>query len=89
VYIIQSISADYRVLLEGPGIALRGLFLISPQGVLEQITVNNLPVGRSVVSVSVVIASVYYAIPHSTSISNVGVVIQLLCRVVYTAFETV
>jgi alkyl hydroperoxide reductase subunit AhpC len=50
--IIQSISADYRVLLQGPGIALRGLFLINPQGVLEQITVNNLPVGRSVVSAS-------------------------------------
>jgi hypothetical protein len=84
VYVIQSISADYRVLLEGPGIALRGLFLISPQGVLEQITVNNIPVGRSVVSISVIIASVYYIIPHSNGISNVDVVIQLLCKVVYT-----
>ena len=33
---------------DGPatGIALRGLFLINPNGVVEQITVNNLPVGR-------------------------------------------
>ena len=30
------------------GIALRGLFIINPEGVLEQITMNNLPVGRSV-----------------------------------------
>ena len=44
-------AADYGVLIRsGPaeGIALRGLFIINPAGVVEQITVNNLPVGRSV-----------------------------------------
>lgn len=30
------------------GIPLRGLFIINPQGVLRQITMNDLPVGRSV-----------------------------------------
>lgn len=30
------------------GVALRGLFIINPKGILEQITINNLPVGRSV-----------------------------------------
>ena len=30
------------------GVALRGLFIISPTGTLRQITVNDLPVGRSV-----------------------------------------
>lgn len=30
------------------GIALRGLFIINPEGVVEQITINNLPIGRSV-----------------------------------------
>ena len=44
----MSISKDYGVLLEDEGIALRGLFIIDPQGVLRQITVNDLPVGRSV-----------------------------------------
>ena len=33
---------------ENAGVALRGLFIISPTGVLRQITVNDLPVGRSV-----------------------------------------
>ena len=33
---------------ENAGVALRGLFLISPSGVLRQKTVNDLPVGRSV-----------------------------------------
>ncbi|KAF5375947.1 hypothetical protein D9615_008210 [Tricholomella constricta] len=42
------ISRDYGVLLEDEGIALRGLFLIDPKGTLRQITVNDLPVGRSV-----------------------------------------
>ncbi|PBK62021.1 peroxiredoxin [Armillaria solidipes] len=44
----MSISRDYGVLLEDEGIALRGLFIIDPKGILRQITVNDLPVGRSV-----------------------------------------
>ncbi|ESK85062.1 2-cysteine peroxiredoxin [Moniliophthora roreri MCA 2997] len=44
----MSISRDYGVLLEEQGIALRGLFIIDPKGTLRQITVNDLPVGRSV-----------------------------------------
>ncbi|KAJ3903887.1 thioredoxin-like protein [Lentinula edodes] len=44
----MSIARDYGVLLEDEGIALRGLFIIDPKGILRQITVNDLPVGRSV-----------------------------------------
>ncbi|KAI1854999.1 hypothetical protein JX265_012354 [Neoarthrinium moseri] len=44
----QKISRDYGVLLEDEGVALRGLFIIDPKGVLRQITVNDLPVGRNV-----------------------------------------
>ncbi|ABN64593.1 Peroxiredoxin TSA1 [Scheffersomyces stipitis CBS 6054] len=44
----HSLSKDYGVLLEEEGVALRGIFLIDPKGVLRQITVNDLPVGRSV-----------------------------------------
>merc|ERR1711916_250196 len=46
--ITKKISSDYGVLLEDEGIAPRGLFIINPEGVVEQVTVNNLPVGRSV-----------------------------------------
>jgi peroxiredoxin (alkyl hydroperoxide reductase subunit C) len=46
--VTKTIAADYGVLLEDTGIALRGTFLIDPEGVLQQITVNNLPVGRNV-----------------------------------------
>ncbi|GAP90581.1 putative peroxiredoxin [Rosellinia necatrix] len=44
----QKISRSYGVLLEDEGVALRGLFIIDPKGVLRQITVNDLPVGRDV-----------------------------------------
>ncbi|GAB0096752.1 peroxiredoxin-2 [Sergentomyia squamirostris] len=46
--ITKEISRDYDVLLEENGISLRGLFIIDPNGILRQITVNDLPVGRSV-----------------------------------------
>ncbi|KAJ7696221.1 thioredoxin-like protein [Mycena rosella] len=44
----MAIARNYGVLLEDEGIALRGLFIVDPKGVLRQITVNDLPVGRSV-----------------------------------------
>lgn len=36
------------MLLKDKGVALRGLFVINPEGILEQATINNLPIGRSV-----------------------------------------
>ncbi|EDV23012.1 Peroxiredoxin-2 [Trichoplax sp. H2] len=44
----HTLAKDYGVLLEDQGIALRGLFIIDGKGILRQITVNDLPVGRSV-----------------------------------------
>ncbi|KAK6178092.1 hypothetical protein SNE40_012923 [Patella caerulea] len=44
----KQISRDYDVLLDKEGVALRGLFIIDPNSVVRQITVNDLPVGRSV-----------------------------------------
>ncbi|KAK6737412.1 hypothetical protein RB195_019862 [Necator americanus] len=44
----HQIAKDYGVLKEDEGIAYRGLFIIDPKGILRQITVNDLPVGRSV-----------------------------------------
>jgi len=44
----KTISRDYGVLVEEAGLALRGLFIIDPTGTVRQITINDLPVGRSV-----------------------------------------
>jgi len=44
----KKMSRDYGVLIEDDGIAFRGLFIISDKGIIRQITINDLPVGRSV-----------------------------------------
>ncbi|CAL1292660.1 unnamed protein product, partial [Larinioides sclopetarius] len=44
----HKISKDYGVFLEDLGHTLRGLFIVDGKGVLRQITMNDLPVGRSV-----------------------------------------
>ena len=44
----MNISRDYGVLDEATGIPFRGLFIIDKQQNLRQITINDLPVGRSV-----------------------------------------
>lgn len=41
-------ARDYGILMEDEGVALRGLFLISPEGVVMHSTINSLSVGRSV-----------------------------------------
>lgn len=43
----KSIAKKYDVLLDA-GIALRGLFVIDPKGVIRHATINDLPVGRNV-----------------------------------------
>merc|ERR1712136_505552 len=44
----QEISSNYGVLRTDLGVAFRGLFIIDKNGTLRQITINDLPVGRSV-----------------------------------------
>lgn len=44
----KTIAKDYDVLVEGAGVAYRGLFLIDNNGVVRHQVVNDLPLGRSV-----------------------------------------
>lgn len=44
----MKIARDYEVLDEESGIPFRGLYIIDGKGTLRQVTVNDLPVGRSV-----------------------------------------
>jgi alkyl hydroperoxide reductase subunit AhpC len=44
----HTLSSAYDVLLEGQGIALRGSFLIDPDGILQWVNVNGLNIGRNV-----------------------------------------
>lgn len=44
----KDISAAYNVLDPNEGIALRGLFIIDPEGLIQHTTINNLAFGRNV-----------------------------------------
>jgi alkyl hydroperoxide reductase subunit AhpC len=44
----KNVSRDYGVLIEDEGIALRGLFIIDPEGIVRYSVVHDLNVGRSV-----------------------------------------
>ena len=44
----HTMSRSYGVLIEDQGIALRGTFIIDPDGYVKHVTVSDLNVGRSV-----------------------------------------
>jgi alkyl hydroperoxide reductase subunit AhpC len=46
--ITKEVSRQYGVLLEGQGVALRGLFIIDPEGIVRYELIHDLSVGRSV-----------------------------------------
>ncbi len=46
--ITKQVAKDYGILIEEEGIALRGLFIIDPEGELKYQVVNHNDVGRSV-----------------------------------------
>ena len=60
----KTISADYDVLVEGAGIAYRGLFLIDKEGVVQHQVVNNLGLGRSVEETLRVLDALQYSEKH-------------------------
>ncbi len=60
----KKVSADYGVLEENAGVALRGLFLVDPEGTVQHVTVNNLSVGRSTKEAMRVLKSFQYVTSH-------------------------
>ncbi|XP_030058810.1 peroxiredoxin-4-like [Microcaecilia unicolor] len=60
----HQISKDYGVYLEDQGLTLRGLFIIDDKGILRQITMNDLPVGRSVDETLRLVQALQYTDKH-------------------------
>jgi peroxiredoxin (alkyl hydroperoxide reductase subunit C) len=46
--VTKSIAKSFNVLIPDQGIALRGLFIIDKEGIIQHSTINNLAIGRSV-----------------------------------------
>lgn len=59
----KEIARSYDVLLGG-GVALRGLFIVDPKGIVRHATINDLPVGRSVDEAIRVIQAFQYFEKH-------------------------
>ncbi|CCE62901.1 hypothetical protein TPHA_0D02640 [Tetrapisispora phaffii CBS 4417] len=62
----HSLSRDYGVLIEEEGIALRGLFVIDPKGIIRHITINDLPVGRNVEEALRIVEGFQWTDKHGT-----------------------
>ena len=65
--ITKAIARDYGVLIENgddSGVALRGLFIMDKEGVVRHITINDLPIGRSVDEVLRLVKAVQFADEH-------------------------
>jgi len=57
-------ARDYGILMEDEGVALRGLFLISPEGVIMHATINSLSVGRSVTEAMRILKAFQFVSSH-------------------------
>lgn len=62
--VTKEIAARYGVLKRDVGIALRGLYIINPEGVVEHITMNNFPVGRNVDEALRTLQAIQYVAEH-------------------------
>lgn len=60
----KEISAAYNVLDPDAGIALRGLFLIDKDGIIQHATINNLAFGRSVDETLRTLQAIQYVQSH-------------------------
>jgi peroxiredoxin 2/4 len=60
----KEISTVYNVLDPDAGIALRGLFIIDKEGVIQHATINNLAFGRSVDETLRVLQAIQYVQSH-------------------------
>lgn len=61
--ITKGVARSFGVLWEA-SVALRGLFIIDPQGVVRHSTINDLPIGRSVDEALRVVQAIQFADKH-------------------------
>lgn len=68
----KEISTAYNVLVAEAGIALRGLFIIDREGVVQHATINNLAFGRSVDETLRVLQAIQYVQSHPDEVCPAG-----------------
>jgi Peroxiredoxin len=60
----KEVSAAYNVLDPEAGVALRGLFIIDKDGIIQHATINNLAFGRNVDETLRVLQAIQYVQSH-------------------------
>ncbi|MBD2101709.1 peroxiredoxin [Leptolyngbya sp. FACHB-261] len=68
----KEISTAYNVLDPAAGVALRGLFIIDKEGVIQHATINNLAVGRNVDETLRVLQAFQYTQSHPDEVCPAG-----------------
>ncbi len=68
----KDISAAYNVLDPEAGIALRGLFIIDKEGVIQHATINNLAFGRNVDETLRTLQAIQYVQAHPDEVCPAG-----------------
>ena len=68
----KEISAAYNVLDPEAGIALRGLFIIDKEGVIQHATINNLAFGRNVDETLRTLQALQYVQAHPDEVCPAG-----------------
>ncbi|MFB2838428.1 peroxiredoxin [Floridanema evergladense] len=68
----KDISAAYNVLDPEAGVALRGLFIIDKEGVIQHATINNLSFGRSVDETLRTLQAIQYVQTHPDEVCPAG-----------------
>ncbi|AFY62575.1 peroxiredoxin [Synechococcus sp. PCC 6312] len=67
----KEISTAYNVLTE-EGVALRGLFIVDKEGIIQHATINNLGFGRSVDETLRVLQAIQYVQSHPDEVCPAG-----------------
>ena len=68
----KEISTAYNVLDPEAGIALRGLFIIDKEGVIQHATINNLAFGRNVDETLRTLQALQYVQAHPDEVCPAG-----------------
>jgi peroxiredoxin (alkyl hydroperoxide reductase subunit C) len=68
----KEISTAYNVLDPEAGIALRGLFIIDKEGVIQHSTINNLAFGRNVDETLRILQAIQYVQTHPDEVCPAG-----------------
>ncbi len=68
----KTLARDFGVLNEAAGVALRGVFVIDPEGVVQSAIINNLGVGRNVNEVLRTLKAFQYITSHDGEVCPAG-----------------